>query len=260
MGVRWLQVALRKGADVVFDRNPGHVCAGGERRAGSARRCATMTPSDPWAFGLNHLLTLIGFAITASVAYAGFTTFEKWKRERIEERRIDIALEAMALAYEAAFVFDSIRSPMSFSIEWSEMKGVDDPSKRRAAGPYYAILRRIDQNKDYFDRIWKMQPRFMAVFGKDTADIFKQLHQARRNIEVSAEMLMEDVIRGVLDKDVNFRKELKADIWGGRKNDKIAPLIDAFVAGVEKHCQPVIAHRYATDRLVAAKRRQARVV
>ena len=57
-----------------------------------------MTPPDPWAFGLNQVLTVIDFAITTFIAYAGFKTFDKWKREQLEERRIDIALEALALA------------------------------------------------------------------------------------------------------------------------------------------------------------------
>lgn len=57
-----------------------------------------MSSTDPWAFGLNHLLTIIGFAITLGIATAGFRSFAKWKREKIEERRIDIALEALALA------------------------------------------------------------------------------------------------------------------------------------------------------------------
>lgn len=204
-----------------------------------------MPPTDPWAFGLNHVLTLIGFAITASIAYAGFKTFDKWKREKIEERRIDIALEALSLAYEAGFIFDSIRSPLSFGGEWSEMKGVEDANKRQAAGPYFAILKRIEHHKDYFERVWKMQPRFMAMFGREAAEIFTKLHQARRNIEVSAEMLMDDAIRGALHDDPNFTKELKADIWKGNKQDKISPLINAFVEGVEKHCQPVVAHRYS---------------
>src|SRR5262245_61953719 len=124
-------------------------------------------PADPWIFGLNHLLTIIGFVITGGIAIAGFRSFAKWKREKIEEVRIDVALDALALAYEAGFIFDNIRSPMSYASEWSEMSGVDDPDRRRAAGPFFAILKRIEHHKDYFERVWRIQPRFMAVFGKE---------------------------------------------------------------------------------------------
>lgn len=206
-----------------------------------------MPPSDPWAFGLNQLLTVIGLLITLGIAAVGFRSFEKWKREKIEERRIDIALEALALAYEAGFIFDSIRSPMSFEGEWADLKGIDDPEKRRTAGPFFAILKRIEHHKDYFERVWKMQPRFMAVFGKDAADIFMKLHKARREIEVSARMLMRSAATGEHYRDAKFREKLENDIWNvDEKADKIAPKVKEFVEGVEKHCQPVVAHRYAT--------------
>lgn len=205
-----------------------------------------MPPPDPWAFGLNQMLTVIGLLITVGIATAGFRSFEKWKREKIEERRIDIALEALALAYEASFIFDSIRSPMSYEGEWADLKGIDDPEKRRKAGPFFAILKRIEHHKDYFERVWKMQPRFMAVFGKDAADIFMKLHKARREIEVSAGMLMRSAAEGEPYRDAEFRKKLENDIWNvDEKADKIAPKVKEFVHGVEKHCQPVVAHRYA---------------
>ena len=204
-----------------------------------------MLVSDQWAFGLNHLLTIIGFIITLGLATAGFQSFSKWKREKIEERRIDIALEALALAYEADFIFESIRSPMSFEGEWSEMKGVDDPERKRAAGPFFAILKRVEYHKDYFERAWKMQPRFMAVFGKDAAEIFTKLQQARRKIEVSAEMLMRAAARGEPYRDAQFQQRLENDIWNIEADrDEIGPKVDEFVTGVETHCLPVVAHRY----------------
>lgn len=205
-----------------------------------------MPPPDPWAFGLNQFLTVIGLLITLGIATVGFRSFEKWKREKIEERRIDIALEALALAYEAGFIFDSIRSPMSYESEWADLKGIDDAERRRAAGPFFAILKRIEYHKDYFERVWKMQPRFMAVFGKDASDIFMKLHKARREIEVSAGMLLRSAARGEPYQDAKFRQKLENDIWNMDANaDKIAPKLKEFVEGVEKHCQPVVAHRYA---------------
>lgn len=205
-----------------------------------------MTNGDAWAFGLNHLLTLIGFVITLGIATAGFRSFAKWKREKIEERRIDVALEALALAYEAGFIFDSIRNPMSFEGEWAEMKGVDDVQRRLHAGPFFAILKRIEHHKDFFERVWRMQPRFMAMFDKGAADVFLKLHQARRSVEVSAGMLLRYAARGEPIRDDKFREKLEGDIWNtDADDDPIKLKVGEFVAGVEKHCQSVVAHRYA---------------
>ena len=65
--------------------------------------------SDPWAFGWTQLLAIIGFIITVAIAIGGFRTCDRWKREKLEEKRIDTAIEALALVYESKFIFDRIR-------------------------------------------------------------------------------------------------------------------------------------------------------
>lgn len=52
--------------------------------------------SDPWTFGWTQLLTIVGFIITICIAVGGFRTFGRWKREKIEEKKIEIAFEALA--------------------------------------------------------------------------------------------------------------------------------------------------------------------
>jgi len=53
---------------------------------------------NPWAFGWTQLLTLTGFGITIGIAVGGFRTFGRWKREKLEERRIEVAIDALASA------------------------------------------------------------------------------------------------------------------------------------------------------------------
>ena|ERR1700738_2899485 len=92
---------------------------------------------NPWSFGWAQLLTIIGFIITISIVTRGFRTFERWKREKLEERRIDTAIEALALAYESKFIFDHIRSEMSFGYEWQDMPLQNESEERRnARGPF----------------------------------------------------------------------------------------------------------------------------
>ena len=55
------------------------------------------------------IVALLGLGLTAVIAIAGFKSFGRWKREKIEERRIEVALDALAIAYEARFRFESIR-------------------------------------------------------------------------------------------------------------------------------------------------------
>ena len=67
---------------------------------------------NPWAFGWTQLLTIIGLLITVCIAVGSFRTFARWKREKIEETRIETAVEALAFAYEAPYIFHLIRMPI----------------------------------------------------------------------------------------------------------------------------------------------------
>lgn len=114
--------------------------------------------TNPWAFGWTQLLTIIGFLITIGIAVGGFRSFGRWKKEKIEEKRIETAMDTLALVYESKFIFDHIRSEMSFGYEWNDMpQGLGTGEEQRSArGPFYAILKRIEANKDFFDRAWKI--------------------------------------------------------------------------------------------------------
>lgn len=151
--------------------------------------------ASQWVFGWTQLLTIIGFLITTGIAVGGFRTFNRWKREKLEEKKIEIAFEALSLAYEAKYVFEHIRSPMAHSHEWEDMpeRPGDSEAKRNTRGSFYAVRKRVIGQKDYFERLFKLQPRLMAVFGSKTEEVFMLAHKARREIEVSAEMLQSRV-------------------------------------------------------------------
>jgi len=213
-----------------------------------------MISPDPWAFGWTQVLTLAGFAITIGIALGGFRTFNRWKRERLEERKMEIAFEALSIAYEAKFIFESIRSPLVQSYEWDEMPRTTGESESDWSdrGSFYAIVKRIERNKDFFERAWRLQPRFMAVFGPDTERVFFKLHQARRFIEVSVVMLsrLRDDRRGQWTEDrQRQRDQWEADIWTGMDAvnpgmDRVGQGVAAFRTEIEKLCCPVTEREY----------------
>src|SRR5579862_323348 len=203
-----------------------------------------MSAPDPWAFGWTQLLTIIGFAITIIIAVGGFRTFNRWKREKLEERKIEIAFEALSIAYETKFIFETIRNPMTYSYEWDDMPQIagESDNDRSNRGTSYAIFKRMERNKDFFERLWKLQPRFMAVFGSETEDIFFKLHQARRYVEVSAQMLVrrrDGDIGELNDNRRRQREQWEADIWTGMDAvtpglDRVGHGLDAFKTGIER--------------------------
>ncbi|TQF27644.1 hypothetical protein UNPF46_30505 [Bradyrhizobium sp. UNPF46] len=204
------------------------------------------------------VVTLIGIAVTGTVAVLGLKSFAKFKREKIEERRIEVALDALTLAYESKFVFQSIRARAFTSDEHED--GSDESyavpggikiQLREAQRSPYAVLKRIQNSAEFFDRVTKIEPRFMAVFGAETEQIFSRLYSARTQLEAAAGQLFE-MGRIEYDDDDAFSRdqlrEIKEIVYRGptesKDKDKIGDLADGFRTQVEAICRPIVDHQY----------------
>ncbi len=207
--------------------------------------------TDPWAFGWTQLLTLFGFAITIAIAVSGFRTFGRWKREKIEERRIEAAIDALALAYESQIVFRSIRSGFSNSHEYKEMAVVDGdtPDRRSLRGSYWVIGKRIYDNKEYFDRVWKSQPVMTAIFGEQMQRVFESLHEARSLVQVASQTMAWDEPPLNTEDNRKLSTQLRNDLWGiSRETDRVEKSLEDFRKGVERMCKPVVDREFGRNR------------
>jgi hypothetical protein len=209
--------------------------------------------SEPWAFGWTQLLTIVGFLITGAIAIGGFGTFERWRKQKLEEKKIEIAFEALAIAYECQFVFGLIRNPGTMGYEYEDMprEGVTEEEWRRR-GPFYAILKRITDNRPYFLKVLQLQPRVMTMFRPETEAIFKKLNEARVHVTVSAQMLMrpiDRVERPWNEQAQNLHAQCEADIWEGLgemapNGDRVTTKLNEFRDGLEAICRPVLDRNY----------------
>ena len=143
------------------------------------------------------VVALIGIALTFGIAIAGFRSFGRWKREKIEERRIEVALDALAIAYEAGFRFESIRSPFFREDDDADIDAPSgDPSRfivhREEQRSPYVVLKRMRESHDFFKKVFDIEPNFMAIFGAETEQIFSQLYDAQKIVEASAQALYEE--------------------------------------------------------------------
>jgi hypothetical protein len=210
---------------------------------------------DPWTFGWTQLLAIFGLLITVCVSAASLRTLAKWRREKLEGAKIDAAVEALALAYEAQFIFDEIRAPLVRAHEWKDLeaKGLTEAEVRQRAS-FYAISKRIDAHKDFFERLWALQPKFMAIFGPETATIFRLVHEARKSIALACEMLAnqgEPITPDQTDKE--FWNQLKADVWRGyekfaKEGDRVGRSVLAFQGKMEAICNPIIGRHFHPEK------------
>src|SRR5215475_252305 len=148
--------------------------------------------NDPWAFGWTQVLTLIGLGLSGLISFLGLRTFGKWQREKVQEKKLEIAFEALSLAYETGMIFDDIRRRIVHAYEWADMP-TDKMTKEEIdhARSIWAILNRFDRHADFFSRVLKLQPKFMAVFGSDTEATFHKLHHARIMIQNACQVLLD---------------------------------------------------------------------
>jgi hypothetical protein len=190
--------------------------------------------------------------LTAGIAIAGFRTFERWREEKLEEKRIEIAIEALALVYESRFIFDHLRSGFVFDSEASDLprRYGDTDEIWRARGRYFAILKRIDANREFFERAWKIQVRCTAIFGPHVENVFLLLQKARRYVEVSAAALADHPEPDIATED-NRRtwQEWRDDVWAPQAvmvghNDRVGKLLSDFREQVEKLCRPIVAEKF----------------
>jgi hypothetical protein len=161
------------------------------------------------------------------------------------------AIEALALVYESKFIFDHIRSEMSVSYEWQDMpEDYGFVEQRSARGPFYAVLNRISAQKEFFERAWKMQVRCTALYGPKVADAFLLMRRARREIEVSAEMLLRDPEPTFKSQDnLETWDRFRADIWPayGRKakgGDTVGQKLADFKAQMQTFCRPIVDREF----------------
>jgi hypothetical protein len=203
---------------------------------------------NPWDFGWTQLLTINGMAMTAGIAFAGFRTFGRWKREKLEEKRIEVAIDTLALVYETRFIFDHIRSGFVFRGEYDDMpeRAGDDEEKRKQRGSYYAVLKKVETQQVFFERAWKLQVVCAAVFGVEVEKTFLLLQQARRFVEVSAGALMDDPAPWNQTEDnLKVWRELHDDVWEAQAglpghNNRIGRMLDEFREKLERLCRPII--------------------
>jgi hypothetical protein len=214
--------------------------------------------NDPWAFGWTQILALAGLVLTLSIAIGTYRTFNRWKREKLEERRLDVALDALSIAYEAQMIFEDIQRQFVHAYEWSEMptEGLSDGeiTHRRSL---YAVINRMGRHVGFFERVLSLQPKFMAVFGRDTRSVFEKFHKARHGIQIAIETLM--TLDNPQPGEAELVAQLRSDIWNvnapkAKDPGRTRRLVAEFRDDIERICSPLVNRKYQSGPLLDAKR------
>ena len=116
---------------------------------------------------------------------------QAWRREFIGKRRIELAESVLALFYEAEDAIREIRSPFGMVGEGKSRER--DSTEREEEAEFrdraYVAFERYQKREKLFAELRSMKYRFMASFGTEAGEPFKELNLIINDIFISARML-----------------------------------------------------------------------
>jgi DNA polymerase III epsilon subunit-like protein len=164
-----------------------------------------------------------------------------WRIQLIGKRRTELAEEALLAFSQAVDSIRAIRQRAAWNAEIEEMRkeANGDPSKELPGEPYLRTLVRIRREHEKFLPLRKLQLLCRLHFGADAAVAFEAIEDALREIQVAAEMCIETAAHpAVTDEDTRQRREWRAAIWAGGKDDAITPRLEAAHERLEAALAP----------------------
>ena len=114
-----------------------------------------------------------------------------WKREFIGKRQIELAELVLAKFFEARDAIAMIRSPIARSTEGNSRKRADheSPEATQLLDRAFVAYERYLTKESVFNDLATLKYRFMASFGAESEQIFKDTAMVINSILVSAQVL-----------------------------------------------------------------------
>lgn len=197
-----------------------------------------------------------GFLAVAGVIWAtkqGRDAVSDWRTQKQDERAIGAAERVLTAAYKARTSLEGIRANLTTGAELTramdKLKAdhpdiVDLPDARqRRLTQTQAIFNRINAYKDDWDEVFAVMPIANAYFGNEIEAQLEELARQRQVVSVSADSFAEDD-----GTDVEFTKQIRADIWRGLTfngvQDPVATNVAAAILIIENRLLPVLRSDY----------------
>jgi hypothetical protein len=189
----------------------------------------------------------IGAGISiAFAAYIGRDTFTDWKRQKQEERRIEIAERVLTLAYRLRYDFQSVRTPLIDQSEFDEAESVlrDDSGvwwdkqsealKQRAVTAQ-VIMNRLSRHHEDWQRIWELKPPALAFFGTTVEEQLDVFWQQYCSLLADAEAYAD-----LGGRDDELSNRASESLFRQCEGSKITQTIDLAVSALEADLLPIV--------------------
>ena len=196
-------------------------------------------------------------ALTAAVVF--FFGVSAWKREFVGKRRIELAEDVLALAYEVQEIIKFIRSPFSSTTEGKSRARNDRETAEETEllNQAYVVFERYDKMEDRLAKFKALKYRFMATFGPDSGASFEEIGQVINDIFLASRRLGShywprqgrvEMTQDEFEKHLAEMHQHEHVFWYmGEENDEIGPRVVAAIQAIEQHAmeaaqRPAIFH------------------
>ncbi|HEX7711512.1 MAG TPA: hypothetical protein VF418_11320 [Sphingomonadaceae bacterium] len=209
--------------------------------------CVTSTDWAGTGAMLSGIGTIGGAIAVLGAAWFGATTFDRWKQQKLAERRIEQAERILTATYKVRRHLSYVRNPamwggelaaaedkLKASGEWDKAGGEDERRKLTTAQAYY---NRINDAKEARQNLDECLPMARALFSDGLEKAMDRLNRQFWLVQVMVDANLRD--RGNLDQD--FRKKIDDAIYEGTNPEgEIDVVINEQVKIIEDICVPVL--------------------
>lgn len=193
---------------------------------------------------LSGSATWAGALAVVYAARTGANSFDLWRRQKIEERRIEVAERILSLAYRLADDAQAIVSRGYFGHEYDDAeKKLDneqdgwrmfDDAKQKRMRSAQAYMQRLVRHESEFKEVWTLKPTALAVFGKSVEAGLHAFWLAFVDLTATAEELADQ--NGPDDQEtVTLRRRM----FSGHDNSALATVASS-VERLEEILLPII--------------------
>jgi hypothetical protein len=191
------------------------------------------------------------FASAGAIIYAahkGSATLRAWKRQKLEERRMDAAERVLIVAYRVRGALIDVRRPGIGAIEDIQAEqtlraskfweGLNSAQKERHRASE-VTTRRLAAYKSTWEAILEIAPIARAYFGDAVSNDLDRLWDQYLRVMIAAGATPTSVDEGRREWDADVLCSLGRDISGG-PGDVVGPSVQAAVESLERILIPII--------------------
>ena len=192
--------------------------------------------------GLVANLVLLTTAIAAARGVA------HWANEYKGGKRIDLAEDLLATAYEVREAISFMRGPFAWDSESTDLVRLEGESEHdyRVRKTYSVAYFRYKEHVELFSRLRSICFRVEALFGRPHGKPVRMLLQAPHIVIAAGSTLGRMAARGEFSLEAQrvghdeLRQRLERDLWEGLGNDTLAEKLENALAAIEGFARQVI--------------------